>query len=370
MRIVFVNSCRYLGGAEWWQLRAAAALRARGHEPWLLAREGPLRSRAVAAGFAGPALTLSFDLDLYAAFRAFRFFRDLRPDLVLLNDQRECRLVAPAAAAAGIRARVQRKGWPFLKGSWRDKLVYGRAVTHLIAVSEEVAAIFRARSGLAPERIQVLPNGVEVERFAPRDQMEARRNLGLPPAAPIVGSAGRLVSQKNFDLLLAAAARLPETTVVALAGAGEERERLQARAAELGLGSRLLLLGQVEDMPGFLAALDVFAFPSRQEGRSNALLEAMASGLPVIAGDIPGNREMIAAGRTGLLFPPGDAAALAAAIGRLLGNREQARALGEAARSFAVEHFSAERMWDELESRLQAIVDETRGSDDGPDRFS
>ena len=341
-----------MGGAEWWHLRAALALSARGHTVRLLLRRGPLADRAREAGLAIDLLPLAFDLDLVSTARAFFLFRRHRPDLILLNDQRECRLVAPAAAAAGVRARVQRKGWPFLKGSWRDRLIYRHAVTHLLAVSEEVARVFRARSGLPLEKIRVLVNGVDTKKFGGGDRAGMRERLGATEGAPLFGSAGRLASQKNFSLLVEALGRVNTGRPrLAIAGEGEERGALAERARTYGV--ELMMPGQVDDMPSFYAALDGFVFPSRQEGRSNAVAEAMAAGLPVVASDIPGNRELIEPGRTGLLFPAGDAGALAAEIKGLLADPVRARALGAAARAWARENLDAEKSWTALEDNLR-----------------
>ena len=355
MKIIFVNSCKYMGGAEWWHLRAATALAGRGHTVRLLLRDGPLAERARAAGLAIDLLPMAFDLDLVSAVRAFFLFRRLRPDLILLNDQRESRLITPAAAAAGVRARVQRKGWPFLKGSWRDRLIYRHAVTHLIAVSEEVAEVFRARSGLPVEKIRVLVNGVDTKKFATGDRAGMRARQGVADNEVLIGSAGRLVSQKNFSLLVEALGRINTGQPrLAIAGEGEDRETLSALARTAGV--ELLMPGQVDDMPSFYVALDIFVFPSQQEGRSNAVLEAMAAGLPVIASDIPGNRELIAPGRTGVLFPAGDAGALAAAIKDLLADPARRLALGAAAQVRVWENLDAEKIWTTLEDNLQAAI--------------
>lgn len=358
MKIILVNSCEYMGGAEWWHLRGASALASRGHQVRLLVRRGPLAERARAEGLAVDLLPMSFDLDLYSAVRAFFYFRRLRPDLILLNDQRECRLIAPAAAAAGVQFRVQRKGWPFLKGSWRDRLIYRRFVTHLIAVSEEVAGVFRARSGLPVEKIRILVNGVDVKKFSGGDRASFRAKTMIRPEEVMVGSAGRLVSQKNFPLLIEAVSLLPEPRPgLIIAGAGENHGQLFRDGLDRGLTR--WLLGPCDDMPSFYAGLDLFVFPSNQEGRSNAVLEAMAAGLPVIASDIPGNRELIEPGRTGVLFPAGDAAALASAIQGLLADPDRRQALGAAAQAWVHENLDADIIWGRLEENLRAAINGT-----------
>ena len=363
MKIVFVNSCPYLGGAEQWHLRTATAFLDRGHQVAMMARPGPLAERARAAGLPVITLPMSFDLDLRSLAAAFFFFRRQRPDLILLNDQRECRVIAPAAALAGVPVRAQRKGWPFLKGSWRDRLIYGRAVTHVIANSEHIARIFRERSGLPEEKIKMIPNGVELESFPDADPELVVRK-GFPEPCRVIGAAGRLVRQKGFLDLLEAAALLRRKKLapyIMIAGEGGMKETIKLRASELGLSDRLILPGRIEDMPGFLSSLDVFAFPSYSEGRSNALAEALAAARPIAATDIPGNDELIKNNETGLLVPPKNPPALAEALQQLLTDRELASGLGRAGRAWAEQHLDSGLMLDEWEEHLHRLVSEARG---------
>jgi L-malate glycosyltransferase len=301
-------------------------------------------------------LPMASDLDLYSLARAWLMFRRERPDLILLNDQRECRVIAPAAALAGVPVRVQRKGWPFLKGSWRDRLVYGHAVTHVIAASEEIARVFRARSGLPEDRIRIITNGLDLARFGGGDGAGFRRAQEVPAGATIIGSAGRLVTQKGFEVLIAALARVKAeglAPIALIAGEGPERERLAA-------SNEVRLLGRIDDIPSFLAALDLFVFPSRQEGRSNALAEAMAAGRAIIATNIPGNDELIVHEKTGFLVPPDDPVALAAAISRLLRDPALAARLGANARAWAEEHLDDRKVIVSLEQYLTGLVAEAR----------
>jgi len=359
MKIVFINSCEYMGGAELWHLRTALAFRERDHDVSMMLRPGPLAERSREQGLPVVILPMAFDLDLFSSFKALSYFRREKPDLVLLNDQRECRVIAPAAALAGIGARVQRKGWPYLKGSWRDRMVYRRFVTHLIANSDAIAQIFRRRSGLAPDKIRVFPNGIDIERFKEGEGASFRERIGVSESDTLIGAAGRLVTQKGFDTLVKALGSLLEDGAelkACIAGDGPERERLEALAQEAGVSDRLIFPGHVDDMPSFLAGLDLFVFPSRMEGRSNALAEAMAAGLPVIATDIPGNDELIAHEKSGILVPPEDPDAYAQAIKRLLEDRELAERLGRAAREYVETNMDVDKILDELEFYLESLT--------------
>lgn len=359
VKIVFVNSCPYLGGAEWWQFRAAAALRERRHRVKMLLRPGELAQKAKQAKFNVETLPMAFDLDLYSFAMAWRFFRQFEPDIVIMNDQRECRIIGPAAKLAKVGVVVQRKGWPFLKGSWRDQLTYRHIVTHMIANSESVADVFREKSGLTPEKITVIKNGVDLSRFQKADPGAFRKRLGIPESGPVIGSAGRLVTQKGFDVLIQAAGILHRKGGrfrVVIAGQGPLKKDLLATAVVTGINERLVLPGQVNDMPSFLSALDLFVFPSRMEGLPNAVIEAMAASLPIIATDIPGNNELITHEQTGLLVPSGDANALSEAVSRLMNDRELSARLGSAARSYVEANLDSKNIFDELNAYLSGLV--------------
>ncbi len=365
MNIVFVNSCPYMGGAEMWHLRTAVAFRQRGHVVNMLVRPGPLAERARKAGLPVTALPLSFDLDLYSFAKAFMLFKKLRPDVVLLNDQRECRNVAPAAALAGVPVRVQRKGWPFLKGSWRDRLVYRYAVKNVIANSEDIAALFRAKSGLPPGRIAVFANGFDLESFRPAkgpdEKKEQRKKWNADEAGFVLGTASRLVEQKGLPLLIDAVRLLLDKGIDArllMAGEGELESELLSRAEQKGVLDRVRLVGRVDDMPSFLQGLDVFVFASLSEGRSNALAEALATGLPVVATDIPGNAELVRNEKNGLLVPPDDAQAFADAVKRVVEDCSLRENLGSEARRFALRELDQEKILARLEDHLRALIEE------------
>jgi phosphatidylinositol alpha-1,6-mannosyltransferase len=219
-------------------------------------------------------------------------------------------------------------------------------------------------AGLPP--VAVIPPGVDVERFHPLDDVErkeARRRLGIPEDAPLVVGVSRLVPRKGFDVLLRAAARLSERLpglVVAVAGTGRDRGRLEREARRSGAPVRFL--GRVADaeLPQLVGCADAFAmccrdrwFGLEQEGFGIVFLEAAACGVPVLAGQSGGASEAVVDGVTGLVCDrPGQADAVAATLLPLLADPELARRLGRAGRERAVEHFS----YDVLAARLDAAL--------------
>ncbi|MEW6399961.1 MAG: glycosyltransferase, partial [Bacillota bacterium] len=186
-----------------------------------------------------------------------------------------------------------------------------------------------------------IPNGIDLRPFV---GVEARRER---PLGYRVGTAARLTYQKGLDILMEAAARVlagePRARFV-IGGEGPERPRLEEMIRAHGLEGRVTLAGFVQDVPAFLAGLDIYVLSSRYEGLPLAILEAMAAALPVVAADVGGVAEAVVDGLTGLLVPPGDAAALAAAILALLRDPERVRSLGRTGRERVEAQFDAELM--------------------------
>jgi glycosyltransferase involved in cell wall biosynthesis len=211
----------------------------------------------------------------------------------------------------------------------------------LFAVSDAARALLVEGYGLPAERIAVLPNGVDTTRFAP--SLEPRTGAG-----PVtMGTVGRMHPVKNFPLLLEATARLVAEGLdveVVLAGDGPLLAQFSGEAQRLGLGARARFLGHVEDVPAFLRTLDVFVLPSALEANPNALLEALAAGLPCVASAVGGIPEVTDQGRVALLFPAGDVATLTAHLRGLVRDLASRRRLGQEARGWIESRYGAEQM--------------------------
>lgn len=245
---------------------------------------------------------------------------------------------------------------------WRQRLVYRLLeqatdpwVTHFIAVSRGLCDKLVAR-GLAAERITVIPNGVDLSRFAPdpvaRERLRAE--LGLPAGARLAGLVARLHPVKGHPLFLEAAARVlarrqeegfsdPVGFLVVGDGEPAYRQELEALAGRLGLGDTVRFLGDRDDVPAILAGLDVAVLASQAEGFPLAAIEALAAGVPLVATRVGSLPEIVRDGVDGILVPPGNPQALAAALSRLLSAPDLSRRMGEAARQaagrFSVEGF-------------------------------
>ncbi|MEA3308129.1 MAG: glycosyltransferase, partial [Chloroflexota bacterium] len=225
-------------------------------------------------------------------------------------------------------------------------------------VSQLVADFAVEEVGIPRHKIVVIPNGIDAQAFEHLPaKPQARARLGLPLNSTLVGTVARLNPVKRLDVLLQATALMNDVHVV-IVGAGPEWERLKTLRKQLGLADRVHLAGQQSNVPEWLAALDLFALTSDWEGMSNALLEAMAAGLPVVATAVGGTPEVVVDGETGFLVPPRDPNALAQAIIRLLRDPDLRHQMGEAGRARVAAHFSVEQMVRKTEALYEKLLAE------------
>jgi glycosyltransferase involved in cell wall biosynthesis len=271
-----------------------------------------------------------------------------------------------ARRAGGCRIVAARRSVPKERGAQRllAELVV-RAADRVVVNAELLRP-----NGRAGQRTAVIPSGVDTDRFQPSDgATRARASLGLPVDRPVIGTVGRLEPRKGTATLLAALAALRSAgahqPTLVVVGDGPLREGLARDATRLGIASHVRWLGDLTDVRPVLEALDVFVLPSRTEGMSNALLEAMAMALPVVATAVGGTPEVIADGQRGLLVPADDPEAMAAAVARLLDDASLASRLGAAARQIVEEKFGARSMVRQLEAVYAAVVSSNDMADGG-----
>jgi glycosyltransferase involved in cell wall biosynthesis len=289
-------------------------------------------------------------------------------------------------------------GTPVVVASIRDTGVYltspkkalqkwiCRFATHIL-VNAEAVRRWLVEEGYPADKITVIGNGIDLERFAQKPGgTRLREELGLPSQVPLVAVLSRLNPLKGIESFLSAAVivarRFPDARFLivgdgfsikdgAIVHDDTYRREMTRYAARLGLEGRVVFTGFRLDVPSLLSEVAVSVLPSLSEGLSNTLLESMAAGVPVVATRVGGNPEAIEDGVSGLLVPPRDPEALARAIGLLLENRRLAFNLGEAGRRRVVERFSLERMVSRTEAfYLESLKKATcrgksLGGDDG-----
>jgi D-inositol-3-phosphate glycosyltransferase len=285
-----------------------------------------------------------------------RYIAGVRPDLIHVQHPLERQLYV------GLLARLERWRLPVvvtvhsLFGEHPDEVVYGLMGPNLvradrvIAVSQHVADQ-AVQLGVDVRRLRVIPSGVDVERFRPRDRLGSRRTLGLPADARVILFVGTLEARKQVDRLVAAlpAVRktVPNASLVVIgtgdhAGSGDQMPLLRRMVDELRLNEAVRFAGRVpeEDLADWYAAADVFALPSSSEGQGIAALEAMACGLPVVASAVGGLLTFVEDGRNGYLVPSGDVPALASRLIEILDDSRLRDRMGASACQIAKQRFS------------------------------
>ena len=236
-----------------------------------------------------------------------------------------------------------------------------RRADHITATGLRLAEA-AARYAPAGKPVAVVPYGVDLREFRPRTIEACHEPAEGERSEVVIGAAARLSKEKGLHYLLEAfavvAGRHPQARLV-LAGEGPERRRLERMAARLGLGERVRFLGEVphEQVPEVIQQLDIFAMPSTYEGFGVAALEAEAMEVPVVASRIHGIPDVVVDGETGLLVPPRDRQALAAALDRLASDGDLRRRLGQAGRAFVAEHYS----WEENTAQMEALYEAALG---------
>ena len=278
----------------------------------------------------------------------------------------------------GTARAYQRPTIAFAHGwvNWAHRLSKARLYAALealaIRLADRVVVASRAmrddllRRGIPAEKIRHIPHGVDTDRFRPEGNGSVvRRELGIPPDAPLIGTVGRLQPWKGHRYFLEAARAILEARPAArflvvgdITSAADRayRDEVQRLSDHLGLRGRCLFVGTRTDIPDVMRALDVFLLSSVREPFGWVLLEAQACGTPVVSFAVDGTPEALEDGTTGLLVPPRDSAALAQAALRVLEDRSLRRAMGRAGRRWVSERFSIDAMVGATEALYRELL--------------
>jgi glycosyltransferase involved in cell wall biosynthesis len=293
-----------------------------------------------------------------ALWRLYRLLRCQRPTILhtwMFHANIPGRVIGRLARVPIVISSERTMG---MERRWRYRV---NRATHpladrVICVSQGVADFVTQQVGIPSHKITVIPNGIELHSFERLpDKRQARTDLGFPSDGLLVGTVARLDPVKRLDVLLEALASLPNVNAV-IVGDGSERAKLMALSDRLELEGCTHFAGQQEHVLPWLAAMDVFVLSSDWEGMSNALLEAMAAGLPVVATAVGGSPEVVIDGVTGLLVPPRDPEALTQAIARLLHDPGLRGQMGEAGRERVLRDYSIERMVERTQALYRSLL--------------
>jgi glycosyltransferase involved in cell wall biosynthesis len=288
-------------------------------------------------------------------FRVLRTLRGLLRENAI--DVVHCHQYTPwtygALAAVGLQAQVvfteHGRFYPDRASPKRRLInpVLASLTRHITAISAATRRALEEFEHLNAERIDVIYNGIEGIDQQPEDVLQLKARLGIPTQAPVIGTVARLDPIKNHVMMLRAFRGVldkhPECRLL-LVGDGEERPRIEALIAELGISERVLLPGYIPEPATWLAAMDVFLLSSYSEGTSMTLLEAMSLGKPSVVTAVGGNPEIVTAGQTGHVSPSDDHEFFSNKIISLLDSAAERQQLGESARKSFLKHFSATAM--------------------------
>lgn len=361
LKVVVGMTSRAWGGNEKWAATTASGLAGRGHDVTVFYSHAQIGRELDARGLNRALVPLLSGFDPLAILSLMVLLKRLRPDVLILTKQREYWMGGLAARFSGRPLVVLRMG---LKRRLRDDLRHRASFGHLsdlvIVNSHDVEAAIKGPDWFDAQKVRLLMNGVETD---PPDAEAGRlflEELGAGGETRVVVAAGRLTRQKGFDVLIDAFVHVthevPSAKLIIL-GEGRRLSSLAGRAEAAGLGASVVFPGHRSGVRNILAAADVYALSSRNEGMANTLLEAMSVGAPIAATDVSGTREAVRPGADALVVPPNDPEALGEAIVRLLGDAELSRRLGESALARARGLFGVERMISEFEAMLLSELD-------------
>jgi glycosyltransferase involved in cell wall biosynthesis len=367
LSIVFMNSIPVdvWRGGEKWMVNAAAGLADRGHGVICIGRRGARwLEKGAARGVETCGLPIHADFDPLVITRLFLFFKKRRPDLLCCNFEKDVRLGGIAARCAKVKKIFARKGLCLMYDRLRYRLAYAHVVDDIITPAAFIKKQFAAFPWLSPERIHVVPNGVEVPDTSGWDREKLRNTAAVKGKEPLVMGAGTIFSQKGFGYLLEAAALLHRAgrRVHAVIAGGGDAAALTAQAGRLGIAPFVHLLGPRDDVPELMYGADVFALSSIDEGLPNVVLEAMSVGTPVVAADAGGTSEIITDGADGFVVPVRAAAALADRIGSLIDSKELSSRIGAAGKHTVRQRFTVPRMLDNIEKLFAGSLRRIHGA--------
>lgn len=364
MDIVFLTTSLERGGAETQLVRTAISLKQRGWEVGIL-------TMLPSTDFLDEIRDANIPLEECASARtrfpwrmALRMTRQLRrwhPTILVTVNYPADAMGRICGRLAGVPTIIASVLTAHVKTSLREKFYRFTEPLIALTVSNSKAAVtyMVSRRILSLEKTVIIPNGMIVSDFpAQITREEARRELAIPLDAFLWIAVGNLRPAKDYPTLLEAAARCAKASAefrLCIVGGGEALADLNADVDARGLRGVVSFLGPRTDVPRVLRAGDAFVLSSAWEGLPNAVMEGMASGLPVVATDVGGVRELIDQGRSGFIVPPSDPTALAVQMLAMMSLEVEARSrMGASARAYIISHFDNERvvdMWEEVFGR-------------------
>ncbi|HWV63611.1 MAG TPA: glycosyltransferase [Oxalicibacterium sp.] len=346
MKILHVEAGKYYYGGARQVAYIIEGLAARGVQNVLTCPIGADIATAVGDAATVRELRMGGDADVGMAWRLAKLIRAERPDVVHLHSRRGADTWGGLAARWTGTPCVLSRRVDNPEARWQVALKY-RLYDHVITISEGIRRVL-LDEGLKPQKATCVRSAVDAEPYLHAvDRAAFLHEFGLPPQAIVVGMVAQLIPRKGHRYLIAAVAALREhypDLCVLFFGRGPLQAELENEIAQAGLADVIRLAGFRNDLPQWLGGLDILAHPADMEGLGVSLLQASAAGVPIITSRAGGLPEAVADNVSGLLIPPGDVAALAQALRRLLDDAGLRRQMGEAGRARILAEFSIDAM--------------------------
>jgi glycosyltransferase involved in cell wall biosynthesis len=361
LRICWIIPTLDEGGAEKQLCLLAKGIDRNAFEPLVitLTRSGPRLSELQSHGVPVIEIGKRGKLDPFAYLRLTKAIRNFAPHVVhtWLYAANSYGRLAALQARVPIVLGGERcvDPWKGFSHGVVDRFLAKRT-SGIIANSQSIAEFYAAR-GISRDKFHIIPNGVETSTVTPISRSEAARRMGVAPNRILIGTVGRLWLQKGHKDMIWAAEMLRilhESTSLVIIGDGPERQRLEHYRDQVRAAEEIRFIGHRSDAAQLLPHFDILWNASLYEGQSNTILEAMQASVPVVASDIPGNRDLIQSESTGLLFPPSDVGALVKVTSRLIESAELRRKLAASAKAKVESDFSVQKMIERHEEYYQA----------------
>jgi glycosyltransferase involved in cell wall biosynthesis len=318
----------------------------------LLTHDGPYRETLEHQGIPVTLIGKRWKVDPAAYWKMRTFIRKLAPDVVHTWIFAANCYGRQAAFSAGVKHVIAGERCVDRWKAWHEFVIDRRLArrTERIVTNSNGVREFYVEQRLPADKFVVIPNGIapaSINSELSREQL--LDELGLPSGTRLIAAVGRLWPQKHYKDLIWAADLLKsarDDVHLLIIGEGPQRDRLYEYRGQIGISDRVHFLGARDDVPALLSHVDCFWLGSGFEGQSNGLMEAMSAGIPVVATDIAGNRDLVVSGKTGYLAEVGDAAEFARKTNQILDDDQLAEQLGQAGKQRMLDEFSVERMVD------------------------
>jgi L-malate glycosyltransferase len=353
---LFVDTERVWRGGQGQLFTLLEGLHRSGHSVHLVCHPKTLlEARARELKMSVHPTTIRSELGLVSFFRLLGILNRVRPDVLAFNTPRAMLLGTLASRMVSTRARIvfRRVNFP-LHRNFFTRFKYTWGIDSVVAISESIRLQLQV-CGIPASKIRTIYEGIDLSLY-PKRILEGPRS---PESPAVVGTVAHLSAEKGLQYLIEAASLIPDVRKrvrFVIVGDGACREQLCSLAAEHGLAEIFEFAGFHTSTSQFMKSFDIFALPSLSEGLSSAILEAMASSLPIVATRVGGIPELVTEGDNGLLVAPEDSIALAGAIKQLVENPEEARRMGESGRNRMEQQFTIERKIFETEKLCLSLL--------------